>query len=268
MTNIIQWNLDGFYKRSTDLQRILFNLQPSVLCLQETNLKMGQTAHVKNYTSYCRNRVNPIRASGGVAILVKNNIENNQVNLQTHLEAIAVTIKLQIQICVCNIYLPDSINFSLHDLIHIISQLPKPFVLIGDFNSRNTLWGSSYTDSRGKTIEKLLEEPNIILLNNGSPTRHNPANGKLSAIDLSIASSNIAPSIEWNTLPTYNGSDHWPIQIQLFHQSSKTDPINKWKLKSPNWELFSSLVDQYTTENQLEVPIEHTLPINQTTLMN
>lgn len=264
MANIIQWNLDGFYKRSTDIQRILFELQPSVLCLQETNLKMGQTAHLKNYISFCRNRENPLRASGGVAILIRNNIENHQVNLQTHLEAIAVSIKLQIQICICNIYLPDSTNFSFHDLIHITSQLPKPFILCGDFNSRNTLWGSSYTDSRGKIVEKMLEEPSLILLNNGSPTRHNAANGNLSAIDLSIASTSIAPRIEWNTLPAYNGSDHWPIQLQLFHQPSESYPINKWKLKSPNWDLFSCLVDQYITENQLDLLNEHTPIINQT----
>lgn len=217
MVNIIQWNIYGFHKRSSDVQRILYNLQSSILCFQETNLKTGQIGHLKNYTGYFRNRLNPGRASGGVAIFVKNNIENHQVHIQTHLEAISVTVKLQIQICICNLYLPDSINFSLQDLIHIISQLPKPFILVGDFNSRNLLWGSIHTDRRGKTVEKLLEDPNILLLNNGSPTRHNTTNRNFSTIDLSIASTNIAPCIECNTLPTYNGSNHWPIEIQIFH---------------------------------------------------
>lgn len=114
----------------------------------------------------------------------KNNIENHQVNLQTYIEAITVSLQLQTQICICNIYLPDS-----------------------------------------------RKVPNLILLNNGSPTRHNAANGNLSAIDLSIASTTIAPIIEWNILTDYNGSEHWSIQLQLLHQPSKTDPINKWKLK-------------------------------------
>jgi len=77
-------------------------------------------------------------------------------------------------------------------------------------------------DSRGKTVEKLLEKPNMILLNNGSPTRQNAANG-----NLSIANTNIAPSIDRNTLPAYNGNEHWPIELQLFHQLSNTGPINK-----------------------------------------
>lgn len=65
---MIQWNLHGFYNRSTDVQSILSNLHSNLIGLQETNIKIGQTAHLKNYTSYRRNRVNPIRASGGVVL--------------------------------------------------------------------------------------------------------------------------------------------------------------------------------------------------------
>jgi len=53
-----------------------------------------------------------------------------------------------------------------------------------------------------------LDDPNLILLNKGSPTRHNTANGNLTTIDLSIANTTIAPHIEWSTLSEYNSSDH------------------------------------------------------------
>lgn len=92
--------------------------------------------------------------------------------------------------------LPDSTPFTRQDLTQIIAQLPKPFVIIGDFNSRNIVWGSSYTDNPCKVDELLLESSDLILLNNGKPTRHNPINGNLSAIDLSIATPKIAPGIE------------------------------------------------------------------------
>lgn len=137
MNNIIQWNIDGFYKRNIDIQRILYDLQPQMLCFQETNLKPGQTSQLKNYSGYFKNRTNATRASGGVATFIKNDIQSHQVNLQTHLEAVAVIANFQTQICVCNIYLPDSINFNIQDLTDILSQLPKPFIIVGDFNSRN-----------------------------------------------------------------------------------------------------------------------------------
>lgn len=140
----IQWNIDGFYKRSIDIQRIIYDFQPQILCFQETNLKIRQNCHLKNYTGYFKNCKNPAWASGGVATFIKNNTQRHQVNLQIHLEAIAVTANFQTQICVCNIYLPDSINFTLQEFTDILSQLPKPFILVDDSNSWNPQWGSIY----------------------------------------------------------------------------------------------------------------------------
>lgn len=110
--NIIQWNIDGFYKRNIDIQQIIFDDNPNILCFQETNLKITQSSHIKNYNGYFKNRLNPGRASGGVAIFIKYNIESKEINLNTpHLEAIAITAKLHKQICICNIYLPDNTPF-------------------------------------------------------------------------------------------------------------------------------------------------------------
>ncbi|KAL4119621.1 hypothetical protein QTP88_012419 [Uroleucon formosanum] len=58
-------------------------------------------------------------------------------------------------------------NLLLIDLNNIIRQLPKPFLFLGDFNSRNPIWGSNYTDARGKIVEKFLNNDQIILLNTG-----------------------------------------------------------------------------------------------------
>jgi len=64
--NIIQWNIDGFYIRNVDIQRILYDLKPNILCFQETNLKRTQSSHIKDYNGYFKNRENPGRAIGGV----------------------------------------------------------------------------------------------------------------------------------------------------------------------------------------------------------
>lgn len=249
--NIIQWNIDGFYKRNVDIQRILYEYKPNILCFQETNLKYSQSVHITQYNGYFKNRQNPGRASGGVAIFIKDNIESEEINLNTHLEAIAITAKLHNKICICNIYLPDSTPFTQQDLMLLIAQLPKPYIIVGDFNSRNTLWGCTYTDNRGKTIEQFLDISDLILLNNGTPTRHNPINGNFSAIDLSIATPSITPAIEWDTLTSYSGSDHWPILLTLFNITPQSEPINKWRLKKPNWELFSSLLDHTLQNSEL-----------------
>jgi hypothetical protein len=90
----------------------------------------------------------------------------------------------------------DSTTLFLHDLNHIIQQLPKPFFLLGDFKSRSILWGLNHTDSRRKTIETFLENDQLILLNTGEHTRHDSTNKSFSAIDPSISSSTLALQIE------------------------------------------------------------------------
>jgi exonuclease III len=111
--NIIQWNIDGFYKRNIDIQRLISNHKPNIIYFQETNLKHSQSCHIKNYNGYFKNRINPGRASGGVAIFIKDNIENNEIILNTHLEAIEMSAKLNNKnFCICNIYLPDSTPFT------------------------------------------------------------------------------------------------------------------------------------------------------------
>jgi exonuclease III len=44
MITFIQWNINGFYRRSVDINRIIYNFQPQIVCLQETNLKDIHTA--------------------------------------------------------------------------------------------------------------------------------------------------------------------------------------------------------------------------------
>jgi hypothetical protein len=86
----------------------------------------------------------------------------------TNLEAIAITIHGKETITICNIYLPNQLNFNENDINKIIKQLlPTPYIIISDFNSHNVIWGSILTDPRDKIIENILNDDNITLLNTG-----------------------------------------------------------------------------------------------------
>ena len=47
-----------------------------------------------------------LRASGGVSILVRNNIPQSKINLNTKLQAIAVKATVHGEINVCSLYIP------------------------------------------------------------------------------------------------------------------------------------------------------------------
>lgn len=211
-TNILQWNLNGFQKKTNELKILIAEHSPDLICLQETNFTDQTHKLLRNYTSFTKNRTNGLRASGGVTIYVKNFYLSKQINLITHLEVIAITIQLnQTELNVCNLYLPNQTKIELTDIVNITKQLPKPFIILGDFNAHCTLWGSEKTDYRGKLIEKLLEDDNIVILNDTSPTHINLANGTLSCIDLTMCTSSLGQRLKWKVLPDIYSSDHLPI---------------------------------------------------------
>ena len=118
-------------------------------------------------------------------------------------------------ITICNIYYSNKYEIDTNELESLTNQLSQPFLIIGDFNSHNSLWGSYKTDKRGKTIKELILNNNLILLNKLSPTNFNVATGYTSAIDLSLCSSTFATKVEWNALDYLYGSDHYPIIITI-----------------------------------------------------
>ena len=113
---------------------------------------------------------------------------------------------------------------------------------MGDFNAKNSLWGSPSSDVRGKEIEKLLEDTNLVVLNDGSPT-HVGYYG-FSHIDLTLASPNIANKGTWYTGPSCN-SDHFMLFTELqIGSNAKADYLPKFNFKKADWNKFSRLCDQ------------------------
>jgi hypothetical protein len=52
----------------------------------------------------------------------------------------------------------------------LISQLPPPLILLGDFNAKNILWGAALTDERGRLVSDVSAGFDLILLNSGAHT--------------------------------------------------------------------------------------------------
>lgn len=141
MNTFIQWNINDFYKRFVDIKRTICYFQPTTICFQEINLKNNHRANIKNYSGYFKNRTFAHRASGGVANMIKNTVDSENIPIISDHKVIATLVKLQKPLSICNTYIPDSKTFNKQHLKDIIIQLPKSFVLLGDFNSRNKAWG-------------------------------------------------------------------------------------------------------------------------------
>ena len=116
-------------------------MKPVAVSLQETFLKDTDKFSLKYYSCYLNNFTGNEKASGGVGIIVNNNIPHCNIHLDTSLQAVAVSISLNKTITLCSLYLPPRSPIDKRKLDNLIGQLSKPFMLMGDFNSHHGLWG-------------------------------------------------------------------------------------------------------------------------------
>ena len=87
--------------------------------------------------------------------MVNNSIPQSQIPIKTTLQAVAVRISLSRIITLCSVYFPPNQNISTEDIESLISELPEPFIIMGDMNAHNPLWGDFRLDKRGKILEEL-----------------------------------------------------------------------------------------------------------------
>ena len=150
------------------------------------------------------------------------------------LQAVALTVVLDKQITICSIYLPLCAAFTNADIQSLFDQLPSPFLLLGDFNANNPLWGGDILNNEGKIIEDIIQNNNVVPLNDGTMTYQNIYFNSYSAIDLSICSSDIALDFDWSVSEYLNGSDHFPIHLK-FARNVLTETPPKWKPLEADW---------------------------------
>ena len=185
--DILQWNCKGLRSRAEHLKVLLKETNPGVICLQETQLGQDKFNSGLNYEILTSNPPVGDRAHGGAAIIMSKSLNYTPLTFNTHLQAITLKVMLDKPITICSVYLPPRSDISITDIQSLIDELPRPFLLLGDFNADNSFWGDDVLDSVGKIIEDIINANDIVLLNDDSMTYHNMHFNSYSAIDLSIA---------------------------------------------------------------------------------
>ena len=255
-TLLLQWNIRGLNKNYTSgLKPLIDDLDPLVITIQETKLK--NSYQINKYKEYEHINKNNEIAAGGTSIFVKQNILHKPLKLNTELQAQAVRITTHRPITVCSIYIPQSHKLTLQQLEDLQDQLPRPFIITGDFNAHSPLWGDGQTlDARGKILEGLLAKTNTHLLNDTSPTYLIPSTLKTTSVDLSLCSPELAPSLTWSTLDDTWFSDHYPITINSVSPEHTTPPPY-FNFKKANWFAFTQECKSLLNTNTENKTIEH-----------
>ncbi|GFV53288.1 putative RNA-directed DNA polymerase from transposon X-element [Trichonephila clavipes] len=180
---------------------------------------------VRGYNCVRRDVDGDTSPAGGVCLFTSNLFPSNVVTLHTSLQAVAVRIHIHSLVTVCCVYLPPNDVVPQVDLNHLVSQLPAPFILLGDFNGHSPLWGHDVTNSRGRQIEQLISDHCLCLLNNDEKTYFHAPTRTFHSLDLAICSPTLLPMLNFEVANDLHNSDHFPLLVshvngQLMKQSS------------------------------------------------
>ena len=262
--NIIQWNCRGLRHKRHEIEIIMQQHSPAVICLQETllfkkkdpnehNQRTNNEYHqsFKNYKCYYSSTES---GHGGVGILIKDNFLHSPIPLQTRLQAIAFKVTINDKVyTICSIYLPPKIRLEKSQLDNLKKQLPSPVIFMGDFNAHHPLWSSTSTiatnvNTRGRIMEKFIVEEDLILLNTKTPTHFDDFHGSSSLIDLTICQSSVFLDFNCKVFENRHDSNHHPVQL-IFNSPAENETLYRWNFKKADWPKFKTLCQKDITDD-------------------
>ena len=207
---IVQWNCQGMFAKREQIEKLIYDVKPKCICLQETMKGNRKPFKVSRYKFICQKTRVTNEKKGGTAILVRDDVSHKEVMLNTTLEATAIKININKQmITVCNVYLSPSESINYENLNNLVSQLKQPFIIMGDFNAYSLQWGNRPANNRGK----ILEDRDLYLLNEQQNTHLHTQTDSESAIDLAMCSRQLLTELNWEVMNDLYTSDHFPIRI-------------------------------------------------------
>ena len=255
--SFIQWNLQSYRTKFTNLKVLLNKYQPICVALQETRIKNRSVKPPTQYNIIKSNITRQDDHERGVAILIHKSYNYETIPLNTTLQACAAKIYVDNMYTVCSIYLPHE-QVRKHQIIRIIEQLPRPFLIMGDMNARSPLWGDTVRNEKGTLFEEIMLETDVIIMNNGNPTHYHSQTNTHSVIDLTICSPDCQIDFAYEVIDNLYDSDHYPVQIKFIGNNVIPAKIEKFNINKANWTDFQklTLIDTQEIEN-IEIATEH-----------
>lgn len=175
MTNslrIMSWNANGLIRRKKELEVVL-NMEKIDICLiAETHLTNSTFVNFANYQTYCTNHPQN-NARGGSAIIIKSNIKHHEeANISLNeFQITTVSVTLQgSEVLISAIYSPPRHNIKFELYKNMLDRYKRRFIIGGDFNAKNTHWGSRLTTTKGRELLKAANSVGCEILSTGKPT--------------------------------------------------------------------------------------------------
>lgn len=169
---IATWNINGLAPNKQELEILLKLNKIDIALISETHLNDNRTILIDNYSVYNTNHPDGT-SHGGTAVLIKNNIRHNVHSAfrEEWLQATTITINEKFgPINISAIYCPPKHNPKQDMFNKFFNTLGNKFISGGDWNCKNTFWGSRLTTTKGRELKKSADDCKLTILGTGEPT--------------------------------------------------------------------------------------------------
>lgn len=251
------WNINGALSSAKDIEYFIKSNQLDAVLLSESHMSDDKTLNIPGFLTYNTPHPNG-KSQGGAAIIINKRINHfiQRNYTSPHLQAATVTIEDKYGLLdLSAVYCPPRHNISDDMFNDFFSTLGPRFVSGGDWNAKNTYWGSRLTLTRGKNLKKSIDFNHLTVISTGEPT-YWPSDMKKTPdlVDFFVTKgiNNHYMKVE-SSLD--GSSDHSPVLLTI---SSRIINITKPETLSNNhtdWEGFK----QHVASNiNLNIPLKTT----------
>ncbi|GFX69569.1 RNA-directed DNA polymerase from mobile element jockey [Trichonephila clavipes] len=129
-------------------------------------------------------------------------------------------------------------------------------IILGDFNAKNTTWGSISTNARGLELSNLVDDQAFLCLKDGTHTFRSNSYGSTDVLDLTFISPGLLPYSSWRVLDNI-GSDQLPILVERDLKVNCSNMINlPWNFKKADWSLFENISNKLISQEPISDNLE------------
>ncbi len=262
---ILCWNANGLMQHQQELQVVLDTEKIDVCLITETHFTRQSIVKFKNYQIY--HTIHPENtAKGGSAVIIRNSIHHyEELKYESEeIQATAVNVKTKNNsISIVSIYCPPKHSLKENDYLEFLSKLGKRFILGGDFNAKNTHWGSRLTTTKGKELLNAIRKCGCEAISTGKPTYWPTDPNKIpDLIDFFIIKNISVNYLQVDESQNLN-SDHSPILMTLSENIIQKEGNPFLVNNQTNWKCFKqslegkiNLMVPLRNEEQLEKEVQ------------
>jgi len=142
-----------------------------ILLISETHFTKKNYFSIPRYKLYYTN-LSDGTAHGGTAMVIKETIERYELLKYEEDPIQATSIKMKgfpYEITITAVYCPPRHNLKEEHFETFFQTLGPKFIARGDYNSKQTLWGSRLTTTKDRELSTVSQEKNYSFLSTGTP---------------------------------------------------------------------------------------------------